>query len=101
MSAVFPLTPKDPRSSHLVELTMRAFALAASAAGKAADAMGGAKLDLLGAIKTDEEELDAIDKKINDVVEETVRFAEESPWPDDNELLKDVYADQNYPFIVD
>jgi len=30
-----------------------------------------------------------------------VRFAEESPWPDDNELLKDVYQQEDYPFIVD
>ncbi len=48
-----------------------------------------------------QEELDAIDARINEVVEESVRFAEESPWPDDSELLKDVYADENYAFIVD
>ena len=48
-----------------------------------------------------QEELDAIDARINEVVEESVRFAEESPWPNDDELLKDVYVDQNYPFIVD
>lgn len=46
-------------------------------------------------------DLDAIDNRINDVVEESVKFAEESPWPDDNELLKDVYIDQEYPFIMD
>jgi len=48
-----------------------------------------------------DEEIKAIDNRINNVVEESVKFAEESPWPDDNELLKDVYADKNYPFIVD
>ncbi|WP_207493314.1 pyruvate dehydrogenase (acetyl-transferring) E1 component subunit alpha [Aridibaculum aurantiacum] len=48
-----------------------------------------------------QEELDAIDARINEVVEESVRFAEESPWPDDSEVLKDVYVDENYPFIVD
>lgn len=48
-----------------------------------------------------DEELKAIDDRINAVVEESVRFAEESPWPDDSEVLKDVYIDQNYPFIVD
>ncbi len=48
-----------------------------------------------------EADLNAIDAKINAVVEESVRFAEESPWPDDSEVLKDVYIDQNYPFIVD
>jgi pyruvate dehydrogenase E1 component alpha subunit len=34
-------------------------------------------------------------------VEESVKFAEESPWPDNDELLKDVYVQQDYPFIVD
>jgi pyruvate dehydrogenase E1 component alpha subunit len=47
------------------------------------------------------EEIKAIDDRINAVVEESVRFAEESPFPDDSEVLKDVYIDQNYPFIVD
>ncbi|WP_438945614.1 pyruvate dehydrogenase (acetyl-transferring) E1 component subunit alpha [Sediminibacterium sp.] len=46
-------------------------------------------------------ELDAIDARINAMVDESVRFAEESPWPNDDEVLKDVYIDQNYPFIVD
>jgi pyruvate dehydrogenase E1 component alpha subunit len=48
-----------------------------------------------------DEDIRAIDDRINTVVEESVKFAEESPWPDDNEVLKDVYIDQNYPFIVD
>jgi pyruvate dehydrogenase E1 component alpha subunit len=45
--------------------------------------------------------LQEIDDKINGIVEASVKFAEDSPWPDDNEVLKDVYIDQNYPFIVD
>lgn len=48
-----------------------------------------------------EQELEVIDKRVNDIVEASVKFAEESPWPDDNEVLKDVYVDQDYPFIVD
>ncbi len=48
-----------------------------------------------------QEELDAIDKRIADVVDESVKFAEESPWPADDEVLKDVYIDASYPFIVD
>jgi len=47
------------------------------------------------------EELKAIDDKILAIVEASVKFAEESPWPDDSELLKDVYIDSSYPFIVD
>jgi pyruvate dehydrogenase E1 component alpha subunit len=46
-------------------------------------------------------ELQAIDDKIAAIVDASVKFAEDSPWPDDSELLKDVYIDQNYPFIVD
>jgi pyruvate dehydrogenase E1 component alpha subunit len=46
-------------------------------------------------------DIDAIDARINTVVEESVKFAEESPWPSDDEVLKDVYVDANYPFIVD
>ena len=47
------------------------------------------------------EQIDEIDKRVEDSVKESVKFAEESPWPDDSEVLKDVYKDQNYPFIVD
>lgn len=48
-----------------------------------------------------EAELKAIDDKIAVIVKGSVKFAEESPWPDDSEVLKDVYIDQSYPFIVD
>lgn len=48
-----------------------------------------------------EEELKAIDDKIAAIVDASVKFAEESPWPDESELLKDVYIDSSYPFIVD
>jgi pyruvate dehydrogenase E1 component alpha subunit len=34
-------------------------------------------------------------------VAESVKFAEESPWPDDSEVYKDIYVDENYPFITD
>lgn len=47
------------------------------------------------------EEITAIDNRISHIVEESVKFAEESPWPDDSELLKDVYVDSNYEFITD
>jgi pyruvate dehydrogenase E1 component alpha subunit len=48
-----------------------------------------------------EADLKAIDDKISLIVDASVKFAEESPWPDDSEVYKDVYIDQNYPFIVD
>jgi pyruvate dehydrogenase E1 component alpha subunit len=46
-------------------------------------------------------EIDAINKRVDNMVEASVKFAEESPWPDDSEVLKDIYVDQNYPFITD
>lgn len=48
-----------------------------------------------------DDEIAAINQRVDQAVEESVRFAEESPWPSDDEVLKDVYVDQNYPFIVD
>jgi pyruvate dehydrogenase E1 component alpha subunit len=48
-----------------------------------------------------EAEIEVINDRIKEVVEECVRFAEESPWPNDDELLKDVYQQTDYPFIVD
>jgi pyruvate dehydrogenase E1 component alpha subunit len=46
-------------------------------------------------------EIDVINKRVDTMVEASVKFAEESPWPDDSEVLKDIYVDQNYPFIID
>jgi pyruvate dehydrogenase E1 component alpha subunit len=48
-----------------------------------------------------EADLQEINDRIDAIVEQSVKFAEESPWPDDSEVYKDVYIDQNYPFIVD
>jgi pyruvate dehydrogenase E1 component alpha subunit len=48
-----------------------------------------------------EEEIEAINEKIRVQVEECVKFAEESPWPDDSEVYKDIYVDQDYPYIMD
>lgn len=46
-------------------------------------------------------DIDAINKRVNDKVIESVKFAEESPWPNDDEVLKDIVMEENYPFIVD
>jgi pyruvate dehydrogenase E1 component alpha subunit len=48
-----------------------------------------------------EKELEAIDQRIIQVVEESVKFAEESKYPDPSEALKDIYAQQDYPYITD
>ena len=51
--------------------------------------------------KITDADIEIINERVKTEVEESVKFAEESPWPDDNELLKDVYVEDNYPFIVD
>ena len=51
--------------------------------------------------KITEAEIDVMNERVKAQVDECVKFAEESPWPDDNELLKDVYKQEDYPFIVD
>ena len=48
-----------------------------------------------------EEELEAINERIKIIIEHSVQFAEESPLPNDDELLKDIYSDKEYPFILD
>ncbi len=48
-----------------------------------------------------EEELEAMDVKIKSIVEEAVKFAEESSFPDGQQAFEDVYMEKDYPFIVD
>lgn len=48
-----------------------------------------------------EEDLTAIDQEIKKIVEESVKFADESPFPDPSEAFKDVYAQEDYPYIMD
>jgi pyruvate dehydrogenase E1 component alpha subunit len=48
-----------------------------------------------------EEDLEKIELKIKDVVNECVTFAEESPYPSADEVYKDVYADADYPYIIE
>ena len=48
-----------------------------------------------------EEQIEAINKGVNDIVEASVKFAEESPYPDPSELYKDVYVQEDYPYIME
>ena len=48
-----------------------------------------------------EAELKKIEDNIKQIVNESVKFAEESPFPDPEEIYKDVYAQDDYPFITD
>jgi len=48
-----------------------------------------------------EGDLEAIDSKIKVAVDESVKFSEESPFPDASEAYKDVYVQTDYPFNID
>ena len=48
-----------------------------------------------------ESEIESINQRVDTMVAASVTFAEESPWPAEDEVLKDVYVDPNYPFITD
>ena len=47
-----------------------------------------------------QEEIDAINARVDALVEESVKFAEESPWPDDSEVYKDVYDEDRVELFV-
>ncbi len=44
-------------------------------------------------------EIDAISDWVKKEVEESIEFAENSPYPEGKELYEDVYKEPNYPFI--
>ncbi|MEX2336605.1 MAG: pyruvate dehydrogenase (acetyl-transferring) E1 component subunit alpha [Fulvivirga sp.] len=48
-----------------------------------------------------EKDIDALEKKIKEQVAEAVKFADESAYPDPKEAFRDVYAQQDYPYIKD
>jgi len=48
-----------------------------------------------------EEQIAATEAEIKAEIDDAVKFAEESPWPDVSELYKDIYRQQDYPFITD
>lgn len=48
-----------------------------------------------------ETEIEAIEADVKSVVDESVKFAEESPLPDASELYEDIYMQQDYPYVKD
>jgi pyruvate dehydrogenase E1 component alpha subunit len=46
-------------------------------------------------------DIEAAEKKVEDIVAESVQFGEESPYPTADELYKDVYEQGDYPYIMD
>ncbi len=48
-----------------------------------------------------DEGVEAMETKVKALVDESVKFSEESPFPDPSEIYKDVYAQGDYPYIKD
>jgi len=48
-----------------------------------------------------EQEIESVEEEIRAQVEESVKFAEDSPLPDAEELYRDVYTQQDYPYVKD
>ena len=42
-----------------------------------------------------------VEADVKKVVDESVKFAEESPYPTVDELYKDIYVQEDYPFVMD
>ena len=48
-----------------------------------------------------EAELEVIDARVKEKVEASVKFAEESPYPEPEAAFQDVYMDTEYPFVME
>ncbi|WP_199117179.1 pyruvate dehydrogenase (acetyl-transferring) E1 component subunit alpha [Pedobacter sp. ASV28] len=46
----------------------------------------------------DEAWITEIEEKVKGIVDASVKFAEESPWPEPEELFTDIYVQKDYPF---
>ena len=68
---------------------------------KKLDPIEGVKDTILKNGMATEEDLAAIDAAIKIKVEEAVKFAEESPFPEPAEAYKDVYVQADYPFLIE
>ena len=68
---------------------------------KAKDPIESVKETILRKKYANEAWIEEINEKVKAIVDESVRFAEESPLPEAQELYTDVYAQGDYPFIHD
>ncbi|MGE0561726.1 MAG: pyruvate dehydrogenase (acetyl-transferring) E1 component subunit alpha [Flavobacteriales bacterium] len=48
-----------------------------------------------------EKQLEAIQDKIKKQIEDAIKFAEDSPLPEPDDMYNEIYAEPNYPFIKD
>ncbi len=67
---------------------------------KAKDPIEVVKQAILKENYADEAWIEEIDAKVKGIVDEAVKFAEESPYPEASELYTDVYVQKDYPYIM-
>ena len=67
---------------------------------KAKDPIDHIKSIILTEKYADDAWFEQIEEKVKAEVDEAVKFAEESPWPEAAELYTDVYVEKDYPFIM-
>ena len=46
-------------------------------------------------------EIESINQKVMEEIDECVRFADESPYPDPSDIYADVYMQKDYPYLMD
>lgn len=68
---------------------------------KLRDPIEQVKKKILDGKMASEQDLDEIESRIKEQVNECIKFAEESEWPDPEEAMKDIYAQEDYPFTTD
>ncbi|UII33357.1 pyruvate dehydrogenase (acetyl-transferring) E1 component subunit alpha [Fulvivirga ulvae] len=68
---------------------------------KQKDPIEQVKKTLLDKKYVTEADIEEIEKKVKDEVAECVKFAEESDYPNPEEAFRDVYAQDDYPYIKD
>lgn len=64
------------------------------------DPIEGVRQHILENKLATEEQLEEIDNKIKAQVQESVEFAENSPYPNPEELYTDIYVQKDYPYVM-
>ncbi|MFN5888774.1 MAG: pyruvate dehydrogenase (acetyl-transferring) E1 component subunit alpha [Bacteroidota bacterium] len=68
---------------------------------KTKDPLETTKATILSKKYATEKELDLMEEEIMEMVNQSVEFAESSPYPDASLLFKHNYVEDNYPYIMD
>jgi pyruvate dehydrogenase E1 component alpha subunit len=68
---------------------------------KQKDPIEQVKATILSKKYATEAQLEEVNDSVKAEVDESVEFAEQSNFPDNSELYKDIYKQEDYPFLTD